>query len=67
MKPFPLLLLIISAFLQVTSSASEGQTAPSSSNDTPSSDIVKLTSRNFESEISDGSIWLIEFYTDWCG
>ncbi len=29
--------------------------------------VINLTSRNFDSSISDGSIWLIQFHSPWCG
>ena len=29
--------------------------------------VVELTSKNFDSYISDGNVWLIEFYAPWCG
>jgi protein disulfide-isomerase-like protein len=28
---------------------------------------INLTKRNFDSSIGDGSVWLIEFYSPWCG
>jgi thiol-disulfide isomerase/thioredoxin len=28
--------------------------------------VVVLTSRNFESMVGDGSVWLVEFYAPWC-
>ena len=28
---------------------------------------IQLTSRNFDSSISDGNVWLVEFYASWCG
>lgn len=48
--------------------------APLSANiGTPATDdktktkVIDLTSRNFDSSISDGNTWLIEFYSPWCG
>eukprot|EP00594_Rhizosolenia_setigera_P018810 CAMPEP_0178962364 /NCGR_PEP_ID=MMETSP0789-20121207/14314_1 /TAXON_ID=3005 /ORGANISM="Rhizosolenia setigera, Strain CCMP 1694" /LENGTH=309 /DNA_ID=CAMNT_0020646487 /DNA_START=105 /DNA_END=1034 /DNA_ORIENTATION=- len=29
--------------------------------------VIQLTSRNFDSNLRDGSAWLIEFYAPWCG
>jgi thiol-disulfide isomerase/thioredoxin len=29
--------------------------------------VVVLTSRNFDSMVGDGSVWLVEFYAPWCG
>jgi len=29
--------------------------------------LFQLDSRNFDSSISDGSVWLVEFYAPWCG
>mmetsp|Transcript_21818 Transcript_21818/g.31859 ORF Transcript_21818/g.31859 Transcript_21818/m.31859 type:complete len:226 (+) Transcript_21818:183-860(+) len=29
--------------------------------------VITLTSRNFDSSISDGNSWLVEFYSPWCG
>lgn len=29
--------------------------------------VIKLDSRNFDSSLKDGKVWLIEFYAPWCG
>ena len=29
--------------------------------------VIELTSRNFDSYIADGNVWLVEFYAPWCG
>jgi hypothetical protein len=29
--------------------------------------VITLNTRNFDSSISDGNRWLIEFYSPWCG
>jgi len=29
--------------------------------------VLELTSQNFDSSVSDGNAWLIEFYAPWCG
>jgi hypothetical protein len=29
--------------------------------------VITLTSRDFDSSISDGNRWLIEFHSPWCG
>lgn len=36
-----------------------------SNNDTPSRNAIQLTAKTFSKEISDGNVWLIEFYTPW--
>ena len=45
------------------------QLAPT--NDNTKSDrsnrVIELTSQNFDSSVSDGNAWLIEFYAPWCG
>jgi len=32
-----------------------------------STDVIQLTSRDFDSKVGSGGVWLIEFYADWCG
>ncbi len=35
---------------------------------TTSSDVIKLTSNNFQREVANSAdIWLVEFYAPWCG
>jgi len=29
--------------------------------------VIQLTSKNFDKSLSDGNVWLIEFYAPWCG
>lgn len=71
MKPVAFLLISIAAIFQGSLiSVSDAQAVPSDEEFTvkeKKTDVVKLTSRNFESHIADGSIWLVEFYADWCG
>lgn len=44
-----------------------GQTDSPQQQHPPDNGSIVLTSRNFDSSISDGSVWLVEFYADWCG
>ena len=70
MKTFSVLLFILSLVLLDSVSADSSSADSSSSVDEENefeTGVIKLTSRNFESKISDGSIWLVEFYADWCG
>lgn len=70
MKTFNILLFILSLVFLDSVSASSSSADTSSSADEENefeTGVIKLTSRNFESEISDGSVWLVEFYADWCG
>lgn len=50
---------------------SSHQQSPSTENDEQHSDsipgVITLNSRDFDSSISDGNRWLIEFYSPWCG
>lgn len=71
---FPLLAFFVLAVLQGTNAsgadASDTKVATSSSeddNDAGSNGVITLTSRNFDSSIKDGSVWLIEFHSPWCG
>lgn len=41
--------------------------SPSGENTDDFQGVINLDKRNFDSSISDGSIWLIEFYSPWCG
>lgn len=54
----------------IKTSSKESSSQSSSSNDQQqqslSLDVVELTSTNFASTVSDGNVWLIEFYTGWC-
>ncbi len=63
MKNFPFLLLLLSIVFGGTTGVEKSGDEDS---DIPTG-VIKLTSRNFESKISDGSVWLVEFYADWCG
>ena len=29
--------------------------------------VITLNSRNFQSSMDDGNVWLVEFYSPWCG
>lgn len=56
-------------------SNSVGKEEPSAPKEDPSNSsskqavqgVITLNSRNFESSISDGNVWLVEFYSPWCG
>ena len=61
MKLFPLVLFLISTLFQAASCDTSAVKQESDLN------VVQLTSRNFESEIADGSVYLVEFYAEWCG
>jgi len=58
------------------SKASSRQVEPSAPKEDPSNSsaskqtvqgVITLNSRNFEASISDGNVWLVEFYSPWCG
>lgn len=56
------------------SGAGAPEVAISSNTDTDNADtepgsegVITLTSRNFDSSISDGNVWLIQFHSPWCG
>jgi len=49
-----------------TTASDKKQQQSSSSSSTLSVNVIELTSKNFASNIGDGNVWLIEFYTDWC-
>lgn len=56
------------------SGAGAPEVATSSNTDTDNADtepgsegVITLTSRNFDSSISDGNVWLIQFHSPWCG
>lgn len=59
MNPFYLLVILLLGLVQQSGS----EEAPS--RDVPGAQ--PLDSRNFDSSIRDGSVWLIEFYAPWCG
>lgn len=52
-------------------SSNKEEAAPDSYRSNDSSNaipgVISLNARNFDSSISDGSKWLIEFYSPWCG
>jgi len=58
--------LFTTVFLAVIagSYASSGE---SNTDDTISKGVIKLNTRNFDSSIRDGNVWLVEFYAPWCG
>lgn len=41
--------------------------SPESKSAKNTSNLFQLDSRNFDSSVSDGSTWLVEFYAPWCG
>ena len=73
---FPLAFLLLAILQGANASlpdASEKVTTSTSSSeddhdaDAGSNGVITLTSRNFDSSIKDGSVWLIEFHSPWCG
>mmetsp|Transcript_5408 Transcript_5408/g.6918 ORF Transcript_5408/g.6918 Transcript_5408/m.6918 type:complete len:227 (-) Transcript_5408:273-953(-) len=65
MKSFSLFLLSLIVLLHRAISVTQVGSANEFS--TQSGGVIQLNARNFESSVSDGNIWLIEFYTEWCG
>lgn len=65
MKGIVFLLVSILALFQ-TAKASEAS-AHSSGEEPEVQGVIQLNARNFDSSIKDGSVWLIEFYSPWCG
>ena len=57
----PFLFILIIALLDCVTGKIDSQEGP------PENGPIVLTSRNFDSSISDGNVWLIEFYASWCG
>jgi len=73
MKQIALLLIVAQFLIQGFCYAEEAETKSSSAvNGSPSpapksnQNLFQLNSRNFDSSISDGNVWLIEFYAPWC-
>jgi len=51
-----------------TKSSEASGSLPSESKTTKNTNnLFQLDSRNFDSSVSDGSTWLVEFYAPWCG
>jgi len=71
MKLFQLLLSLLlstAAFAaDASSSAAAAAVAAAAAPEPEKNGAINLTKRNFDSSISDGSVWLIEFYSPWCG
>lgn len=73
MKLIALLLIVAQVFIQGYCYAEETETKSSSAvNGSPppapksTQNLFQLHSRNFDSSVSDGNVWLIEFYAPWC-
>lgn len=49
------------------STASQTTSAASKTTTKKKKPAIQLDSRNFDSSLSDGNVWLIEFYASWCG
>lgn len=49
------------AMLTITRAVAGAETKPAPKG------VIKLDSRNFDSSIRDGNVWLVEFYAPWCG
>jgi thiol-disulfide isomerase/thioredoxin len=69
---FAFLYSSIGAHEDVKSTESFAGNAASSNNPTPPAsakalEVIQLTSRNFGKHLSDGNVWLIEFYSPNCG
>jgi thiol-disulfide isomerase/thioredoxin len=50
----------------VPSSTNDGDAPNGAADFTLSLSVIDLTSQNFARSVSDGNVWLIEFYTPWC-
>lgn len=65
MNPLLIVLLLITILspqhgVNVVEAASSDVKTPSSSG------VIALNAQNFDSNLRDGKVWLVEFYAPWC-
>jgi thiol:disulfide interchange protein len=62
-----LFILTLTAILSTGNGVESKPGKASPATDKSQYDVIRLTSRDFDSKVASGGVWLVEFYADWCG